>query len=253
MGDILTVAMDAAREAGLFLKQSFGGAIASIERKADRSLATNLDREAERIIVERIKQHFPGHGIIAEERGTEKSDSDYIWLIDPLDGTHNFIRGIDIFGVSIGVMHRGEYVTGAVYLPIQEEFYHGEKGNGAYKNGARIAVSTVDNLAESTLSFDTDLKSEADRKLRVLKETAAGSFNLRMFGASVRTLTYLAEGKIDAAIEFNDKPWDFAGGVSILEEAGGKITTFQGAPLGIENTNFIASNGLLHEHIQKYL
>lgn len=254
MGDILTVAMESAREAGLFLKQNFGTAIDSIERKADRSLATNLDREAERIIVDRIKGRFPGHAIIAEERGgAEGAAGEYTWIIDPLDGTHNFIRGVAIFGVSIGVMRRGEYVAGVIYLPVPGEFYYGEKGNGAYKDGVPIRVSAVAVLAESTVSFDTNLRNEADRKLKILKEVAAGSFNLRMFGASVRTLTYLAEGKIDAAIEFDDKPWDYAGGACILEEAGGKITTFQGAPVGSQNTCFVASNGLLHEQVRKFL
>ena len=261
MGDIITVATEAAREAGAFLQRNFGAAIQSIERKADKSLATNLDREAERMIVDRIKRHFPRHGIIAEECGTygsaeSSTDSptgEYTWIIDPLDGTHNFIRGIPVFGVSIGVMRRGEFVAGVIYLPVSDEFYTAEKGSGAFKNNMPIKVSAVADLAESTVSYDTDLRTQADLKLSILKEVAAASFNLRMFGASVRTLTYLAEGKIDAAIEFNDKPWDFAGGACILQEAGGKITTFQGAPLGYENTCFIASNGFLHEPLRRFL
>ncbi len=251
MSEIITVCIDAAKEAGDFLQANFGKEIANIETKADQSLATNLDREAERMVVDRIRRSFPNHGIIGEESGDAGVTHEYTWIIDPLDGTHNFIRGISIFGVSIGVAYRGGFVAGAVYLPISNEMYFGEKGNGAYKNNEPIKVSSTSKLKECTVSFDSDIKTGPELKLQVLNTIADQVFNIRMFGSSARQLTYLAEGKLDGIVEFNDHTWDFAAGACIIEEAGGKITNLQGDILMPQHNGFIASNGLIHQEIRE--
>lgn len=252
MTDIITVCIEAAKEAGEFLRSNFGKEIASIETKADQSLATNLDKEAERLIVDRIKRKFPAHGIIGEERGRDGGDScDYLWIIDPLDGTHNFIRGISIFGVSIGVVRGDHFIAGVVYHPVSDELYVGEKGNGAYKNQQRIFVSPNKDLQEATINFDSSLKTNRDQKLRVLRDLAAKAFNIRMLGATSRQMTYLAEGKMEAVIDFEDHPWDFAAGACIIEEAGGKLTNIEGGELTYRHHGYIASNGLIHPEILK--
>jgi len=250
MGDIVNLAVDAAKEAGIYLLNNFGK-IANIESKGDRNLATNLDKEAERMIVDKIKGKFPGHGILAEEGGASDLDSDFLWIIDPLDGTHNFIRNINIFGVSIGILHRNKFVAGVIYMPVDDELYAGEKGSGAYKNNEKISVSSNKELKECSISFDSSIRYSPDIMLDVLGDLSREVFNIRMLGSSARALAYLAEGKLDFSVEFYDRPWDFAGGVCILEEAGGKITDLKGNSVTHETIGYIASNSLTHGKIQK--
>lgn len=249
MGDILNLASGAAKEAGIYLLENFGK-ITNIESKGDRNLATNLDKEAERIIVDRIKDKFPSHGILAEEGGSSNLGSDFLWIIDPLDGTHNFIRSINIFGVSIGVMHRKKFVAGAIYMPVDDELYIAEEGAGAYKNNEKIHVSQVKELKECSISFDSSIRYQPDLMLDVLGDLSREVFNVRMFGSSVRALSYLAEGRIDFSVEFHDRPWDFAGGVCIIEEAGGKITDLKGNNVTHETIGYIASNAIIHGKVQ---
>jgi myo-inositol-1(or 4)-monophosphatase len=251
MSEILTVCTEAAKAAGEFLRTNFGKVNINIEIKADQSLVTNLDKEAERIIIDKITRKFPNHGIIGEESGQVGTEKEYMWIIDPLDGTHNFIRQINMFGVSIGVVHQGSFVAGVVYLPVFEELYVAEKDSGAYKNNQRINVSGYKDLEECTVSFDSSIRSAPELKLKVLHDLSVKAFNIRMFGSSARQLTYLAEGKLDAIIEFDDHPWDFAAGACILEEAGGKITNLQGGVLTHKDHGFLASNGRVHQQIQE--
>ncbi|HBF40136.1 MAG TPA: inositol monophosphatase [Firmicutes bacterium] len=249
--DILTICTKAAQQAGALLKANFRHGELSIEKKADQSLVTNLDKEAEQIIRSQIKAKFPSHGIIGEESGREGAGNDYIWIIDPLDGTHNFIRGINMFGVSIGVVHQDCFVAGVIYLPVWEELYIAEHGGGAYKNDQKIQVSGYQNLAESTIAFDAGIKKDPRMETRVLGVLAAHTFNIRMFGASVRQLSYLAEGVVDGIVEFDDHPWDYAAGACILTEAGGRITNLEGGPLTPQDNGFLASNGKVHQQIQE--
>lgn len=249
---MINVAIEAAKEAGKFLSDNFGK-ISNIKDKGDRNLATNLDIEAEEMIIAKIKANFPGHGIIGEEKGEDNSGSDYLWIIDPLDGTHNFIRNINIFGVSIGIVHKGTFVGGVVYMPCENELYVGEKGNGAYKNDNKIHVSSENNLKDCSISFDSSIRYAPEVMLKVLDNLARQVFNVRMFGSSARILSYLAEGKLDAAVEFHDRPWDFAGSVCIIEEAGGKLTDFKGGQLSYTSIGYIASNSIIHSKIAEFV
>lgn len=252
MKDLVKIGQIAAKQAGQYLINNFGK-IDRIEIKGDRNLATDIDKKAEQIIVDRIKTEFPTHGIFAEESGKEKINTEYTWIIDPLDGTHNYIHNIEIFGVSLGVIHKGDFIVGIVYLPCQKELYIGEKGNGAYKNGEKISVSTTEKLKECSISFDSSIRYSPDLMLKALNKLSKNVFNIRMFGSSARFLTYLAEGKIDLAVEFNDQPWDYAGSVSIIQEAGGKITTLKGKKLSYETVGYIASNGLVHDKVEEII
>jgi myo-inositol-1(or 4)-monophosphatase len=250
MGDILSLAVSAAKEAGVFLVDNFGK-INKIESKGDRNLATDVDKEAERLIVEKIKIKFPGHGILAEESGASNIDRDYLWIIDPLDGTHNYIRNIDIFGVSIGVIHKNKFIAGVIYLPVDDELYAAEHGGGAYKNDHKIKVSANRNLKDCSISFDSSIRYSPEVMLKTLGALAKEVFNIRMLGSSARVLSYLCEGKLDFAVEFYDRPWDFAGGVCILEEAGGQIAGLKGNPLTPKTIGYIASNAVTHDQVQK--
>jgi myo-inositol-1(or 4)-monophosphatase len=256
MSEIMTVCTAAAEEAGEFLKANFGKNNFSIETKADHSLVTNLDQEAERMIVEQIKRYFPDHGIIGEEGGGkgkgegDRDDAEYIWIIDPLDGTHNFIRNLSLFGVSIGVVHHDDFITGVIYMPVSGELYTAERGGGAYKNGKKINVSGKRDLADCSVAFDSNINKDPTQKLQTLDNLATKAFGVRMLGSSARQLTYLAEGAFDAIIEFDDHPWDYAAGACIVTEAGGRITNLQGGVLTHHDIGFLASNGKIHQQIQ---
>lgn len=250
MKEIISVSIKAAKEAGELLVNNFGK-IKTIESKGDRNFATNLDKQAEKMIIAQIKSKFPDHGIIGEEGGTQKLTSDYIWIIDPLDGTHNFMHNIPIFGVSIGIMYRNNFIAGVIYMPVEKELYVGEKGNGAFKNNKRIHVSQTSDLKRCSISFDSSIRYTPKVMLKTLDKLAQEVFNIRMLGSSVRALTYIAEGKLDASVEFHDWPWDFSGAVALIEEAGGKMTTLDGAKLTHQTKGYIASNKAAYQKIFK--
>ncbi len=249
MSKIIDTGIEAAREAGKFLLDNFGK-VSQISKKGDRDFATNLDREAEAMIIAKIKARFPDHGILAEESGKSGLDKEYIWIIDPLDGTHNFMRNIDIFGVSIGVVHKQkDFIAGIIYMPKEDELCSAEKGSGAYKNNKRISVSSRADLKECSLSFDSSIRYSPEPMLAALGNLAKEVFNVRMLGSSARHLSYLAEGVLDAVVEFHDRPWDFAGGVCLVEEAGGILSDLKGAPLTYKNIGYIAANKKVHQRV----
>ncbi|MBU1998249.1 MAG: inositol monophosphatase [Candidatus Omnitrophota bacterium] len=252
MKSIINLAIDSAREAGILLADSFGK-IKRIKVKGDRDLATNLDKQAEKIIVSKIKDKFPGHGILAEEGGGKNTGNDYLWIVDPLDGTHNYIRGISIFGVSIGVVYRGEFICGVIHMPMDDELYAAETGSGAFKNNKKILVSRNNRLKDSSISFDSAIRYAPKKMLPVLGGLAKSCFNLRMLGSSARALSYIAEGRLDAAVEFFDFPWDFAGGVCIVREAGGEFSGLRGGKLLYNTKGYLASNGYLHNGLLRVL
>ena len=245
---MISLAVEAAREAGNFLFDNFGK-VKEVYIKGDRNLATDLDRKAESMISDKIKHKYPAHGILGEEKEKKDLNNEWLWIIDPLDGTHNFIRGIDIFGVSIGIVHNNQFVGGVIYMPKDNELYAAESGSGAYKNGRRIYVSNRSRLKDCSISFDSSIRYSPKKTLGVLSKVSVEVFNIRMFGSSVRTLTYVAEGKLDFAIEFHDRPWDFAGGVAIIKEAGGEFSSLKGEPPSPKMIGYVASNGVIHHQV----
>jgi myo-inositol-1(or 4)-monophosphatase len=245
MTDILRVAMDAARETGELLLER-RGRIRSVEAKDDRSLVTDVDREAEALIRARISAAFPSHGILGEEDGGSGSGADTVWVIDPLDGTHNYIRGIPLFGVSIGVIRGGEFVAGVIDIPAEGRRYAAERGGGAFVNGRRIAVSQGAVPAAWSVGLDSELRTGFAGKARVLEALGRAVFNLRMLGSSARSLALVAEGGLDGLVEFFDQPWDFAAGVAIVEEAGGRVTTFDGRTLPCAASAYVAGGPAAH-------
>ncbi|MEM7816770.1 MAG: inositol monophosphatase, partial [Candidatus Aenigmatarchaeota archaeon] len=166
---------------------------------------------------------------------------------------HNFIRNINIFGVSVGVVYKRRFIFGCIYMPIDKELYVGEKGNGAYKNGKKISVSLRKNLKDCSISFDSSIRYSPSKMLKVLGKISKEVFNIRMFGSSARVLSYIAEGKLDLAVEFYDRPWDFAGGVCLIEEAGGRFTDLRGAPITHNTIGYIASNGIVHKKVERII
>lgn len=249
--EYILAASDAARNAGAYLREHFGTFIES-ELKADLSRVTTFDKQAEKMIKGELLGKWPSHGFIGEESGQIKPASEFTWVIDPIDGTHNFIRGIPIFGVSIGLLRNDEFYGGIIYMPCDDTLYAAEKGSGAFRNNEKIRVSSVSTISDATLIFDSGMKSNADNKLSFLSGLAPDLFNVRIIGASVRNLTWLAEGKVDIIIEFDEHLWDYAGGLTIVQEAGGKITDHNNSPISIHSSKFVASNGILHNKVFSY-
>lgn len=241
------LAIAACKDVGRILLDNFGKRL-RVKSKGDRDLVTHIDKGAETVIIKAIKENFDEDDILSEESRYTPCGSRYKWIIDPIDGTHNFIHNIEIFGTSLALEFQGEVVLGVIYMPLTEELYLAQKGKGAYRNGKRIIVSKR-TLKEATLIYDSTIRLNRRPMLRTLDGLADKVFNIRMFGSTVRSLTYLAEGKADIEVEFNDKVWDFAAGLLLVEEAGGRATDFQGRRWSTSATGYIASNGLVHKDI----
>lgn len=253
---MLELAIDAAREAGRFLKQSVGK-IKQIDRKLgqETNLVTEIDRKAESMIVERIKKRYPHHAFLGEEFGESDGQSEYKWIIDPLDGTTNFTHGLPIFCVSIGLEVNDELRLGVVYDPNLDELFTVEKGKGAYLNNKRLHVSATKRLRESLLvtGFPYDIRTKTDSILvhfeNFLKEAQA----VRRLGSAALDLCYVAAGRFDGYWENSLNPWDMAAGVLMVQEAGGKCTDLRGFPTTIYEKPILATNGLIHEQMVEVL
>ncbi|OQX53099.1 MAG: hypothetical protein B5M48_03940 [Candidatus Omnitrophica bacterium 4484_213] len=245
------IAIEAAKQTGKLLKENFGKSL-NIQGKEDRSLVTNIDLKAEKAIIQLIKENYPEDGILSEESQEQFSNSDYKWIIDPLDGTHNYIHKIDIFGVSIALAFKQEVILGVIYIPLSDELYLAQKNGGAYLNQEEINVSKR-TLSETTLIFDSSIRYQKKSMLACLDRVTNEVFNIRMFGSTARSLTYIAEGRADLEIEYNDKVWDFAAGLLLIEEAGGKVSDLKGKKWSLNSQGYVASNGIMHEEVLKII
>lgn len=254
---MLQTAIDAATEAGKFLKQNLGK-IKSIERKSgqDKNLVTEIDKKSEEMIIRIVRSHYPSHDILAEESGNEKGkQSDYRWIIDPLDGTTNFTHGLPIFCVSIGLEHKGELVAGVIYDPNKEELFTSQKGSGAFLNGKRIYVSKIDDISKSLLvtGFPYNINENPDHAVEHFINFLMKSQAVRRLGSAAIDLAYLAAGRFDGFWEVALSPWDMAAGALILKEAGGMITNFSGSGFSLYEKQLLASNALIHAQMRDVL
>ena len=249
---MLDVAVEAAREAGKLLKMH-SGKPKSVERKAgqETNLVTEIDRKAEELIINMIRKHYPHHDFLAEESGSRSQESEYRWIIDPLDGTTNFTHGLPVFCVSIGLEQKGSIVLGVVYDPNADELFTAERGKGAYLNRRRIRVSRTTTLIESLLvtGFPYDVQSNPDRVVEHFNNFLMRAQALRRLGSAALDLCYVAAGRFDGFWEVSLNPWDMAAGVLIVEEAGGRYTDFLGNPSTIYKKNLLTSNGLIHQQM----
>ncbi|MEA1963719.1 MAG: inositol monophosphatase [Candidatus Aerophobetes bacterium] len=251
---MMEIAVKAAKEAGNILLDNLGK-IKKIETKRQNnilSLVTNVDIKAEEKICQIIREAYPEHDILSEERVKVSKNSDYKWIIDPLDGTHNYIRGIPFFGICIALAYQEDVLLGVIHLPLFNEMFKAEKGEGAYLNKEKIKVSRRA-LKESALVYDSDLHLSRAIMLDSLNRLAGRVFNVRMFGSSAQNLSFLARGCVDLVIEYHDSPWDFSAGALLVEEAGGKVTDFEGDKWKPEIGKYIASNGKIHDEVLKIL
>jgi myo-inositol-1(or 4)-monophosphatase len=248
-----------AREAGALLMHYFDQHL-KVEYKGDADLVTAADRASEKLIRERISEHWPGHDVLGEEQGLNDQGSEYRWYVDPLDGTTNFAHGYPVFCVSIALErlsaerrlsgHLGERIAAVVYDPTRDELFSAEPGKGAQLNGEPIRVSKTAKLKECLLATGfPSQKRHKNPNIHFYQQITLHSHGVRRAGSAALDLCNVASGRFDGFWEFNLNPWDTAAGVLIIEEAGGKVTRFDGGPFQINSRETVASNGLVHEEL----
>lgn len=252
---MLKTAIDAATEAGKFLRESKGKSLTIEHKSSSIDPVTEIDKEAEKIIVDIIKKYYPGHSILGEESGTNDETSEYRWIIDPLDGTVNFTHGLPIYCVSIGLEHKGNIVAGVVYDPNADELYTTERGKGAFLNGEPIRVSDTDQLIQSILitGFPYDIHNNPDNTVERFTDFLMEAQAIRRLGSAAIDLCYIAAGRGDGFWEAFIQPWDIAAGILLIEEAGGKVTDFHGNPIGADSPRVLATNGKIHDAMLEIL
>ncbi|HKM06495.1 MAG TPA: inositol monophosphatase [Sphaerochaeta sp.] len=225
----------------------------SVSTKANANdFLTEVDINVQRALIAKIRAEFPRDLILAEESGFDTIPSlahDRCWIIDPIDGTQNFLRGLfPEFGVSIGLMEKGIMKVGGVLFPVSGDVFLGESGSGSFRNGKRMKVSTIDDLSHARIDIDLGGLDDRQVNLRRAKKIAESAGQVRSYGCSVMGFCQVADGQQDAYVAFNVKPWDVAAGMLLVGEAGGKVTSFVGEPVSPFESHKIGivSNGVIH-------
>ncbi len=224
-----------------------------IEYKGDADLVTVADRASEKLIRERISQRWPDHDVLGEEQGLNDRGSEYRWYVDPLDGTTNFAHSYPVFCVSMALERRmagqpARRIAAVIYDPTRDELFSAEPGKGAHLNGERIRVSKTPVLKESLVATGfPSHKRHKNPNIHFYHQITLRTHGVRRAGSAALDLCNVAAGRFDGFWEFNLNPWDTAAGVLIVDEAGGKITRFDGSPFQLDSRETLASNGVIHE------
>ena len=249
MPSFLDTAVEIARESGALLANFFERRI-GFELKGEYDLVTEADRASERLIVERLRTHFPTHSIVAEEGGGIENSSGYRWYVDPLDGTTNFAHGFPVYNVTLGLERNGEMIAGVVYDPSRDELFAAEKGGGAHLNNRRIRVSATASLDDALVATGfPSRKRHQNVNVHFYYQLAMVSHGVRRAGAAAIDLAYVASGRLDAFWEFGLNPWDMAAGMLLVTEAGGRCSDMNGNPALLRGPHLLADNGRFHEQI----
>jgi myo-inositol-1(or 4)-monophosphatase len=243
-----------AREAGALLREKIHDRH-TVRYKGEINLVTEADRLSEALIVERIRREFSGHDILTEESPETANGSDLRWIIDPLDGTTNYVHGYPVFCVSIALEIKGVIMLGAVYDPMLDELFMVEKGAGAFLNGRRLTVSRTEALSRGLLAtgFPYDIREDRNNNVNYFKVMALSAQAVRRTGSAALDLAYVAAGRFDGFWELKLMPWDTAASWLLVEEAGGAVTDLRGGPYNLYSSNILASNGLLHAEMARLL
>ena len=254
---LLEVAKEAAYEAGE-IQLSFFGKKKEISHKANEfDLVTEADKLSEEKILSIIQANFPEHAILGEESGKHLGEdkSEYLWVVDPLDGTTNFAHNFPHFAVSIGLVKNGKIIMGVVYDVCKNELFWAAEGTGAYLNSEPIEVSKISELKKSLLAtgFPCSKEKTLEENFVYFKEFVYKSQAVRRPGAAALDLCYVAAGRLDGFWELNLAPWDVTAGTCIVREAGGKVTNFDSEDFDSEIKNIIASNSIIHENMKDVL
>ncbi|HOT46339.1 MAG TPA: inositol monophosphatase family protein [Spirochaetota bacterium] len=251
--DFADFAREISLEAGSILLRGFRSPKTVISYKSKTDLVTDADRASEQYLVERISERFPDHTIIAEEGSRKEAAGDYIWYVDPLDGTNNYAHGLPFFCVSIGVysIRRKQVVAAVVFNPFLDELFSATRGGGAFLDNNPISVSLLDDIGVSLVAtgFPYDKATSDSNNLKEFNRIVPRIQGIRRMGSAAIDLSYVACGRIDGYWEGKLKPWDMAAGSLIVEEAGGRVTTYTGGTFNPEFPEVVASNGRIHEQL----
>jgi myo-inositol-1(or 4)-monophosphatase len=248
MHPMLNTAVKAARKAGaLITRAAFDVDKLTVRSKQQNDFVSEVDNAAEDAIISVLREAYPDHGFLAEESGYKDREAEYLWIIDPLDGTTNFLHGLPQYCVSIGLMHKGALTQAVVYDPNRNELFTATKGVGAYLNDRRLRVSKLDKLDGALVGTGFPFKTmdNVDDYLRMLKNVMKVTAGVRRPGAAALDLAWLAAGRIDAFWEIGLSPWDMAAGALLVREAGGLVGDLDGEDKYMESGRILASNGKL--------
>jgi len=243
--------IEISKRAGSIIKEGFGTTF-KIEYKTNESnLVTEIDKASEELIINFIKEKYPSHSILAEEGGDLRKNSEYLWVVDPLDGTTNFAHGLPIFSVSIGVQKNGETIAGVVYDVMRDLVFSAEKGSGAFTNSEQIKVSIVNKLEHSLLvtGFPYDIAENPEGAFERFTILTKKSRGMRRLGSAAIDFCYLASGVFDGFWEVHLHPWDICAGKLIAEEAGGIVTDFKGKSIDIFSKKILSTNNKIHKQM----
>lgn len=254
MHALLNVAVQAAHKGGDTLIRSLN----KLERlkvdvKARNDFVSDADRIAERAVIDEIQKHYPEHAILAEESG-QQGDSDYVWVIDPLDGTTNFLHRFPVFAVSIGVLHKGRIEHGVVYDPMRQELFTASRGEGAQLDGRRIRVSKHTALDHALIGTGFPFRDGGmtiEPYLRMLQKAIASTSGVRRAGSAALDLCYVAAGRLDAYWETGLAPWDLAAGTLIVREAGGIVSGLDGSENFLDAGHVLCGNPKIYAGLAK--
>ncbi len=247
--EFLIAAKEATLLGGIVLKENFRKVEdESIEEKAEKDFVSYVDKTSEERIRDFLSRKFPDHRIVGEEEGGEE-EGEFVWYIDPLDGTKNYIAGFPVFGVSVALSYKGEPVVGAVYLPYFDDLYWAAKGMGAFKNGRSISVSSTSEVKYSVVAygFPSRAMRDLDTYWFIFKEVFDKVAAMRRPGAAAVDLCFLAEGVFEGLMEFELHPWDINAGIVILKEAGGIYKVMEKG----RKRDIVASNGRIQGFLEE--
>ena len=245
----MDTALIAAKKASKPLLKHFGKK-ESVKTKANNTLVGAADIEANNLIIGEIKKAHPSHSILSEETGFEDNNSDYKWVIDPLDGTHNFLHGIPIFGTSIALEHRNEVIMGVLHFPVSGMTVSAEKGKGAFINRKRINTSKKKDLEHSFVLFEFSYANRKE-KTEFLERFVHKTIDVRNFGSAIYNLMLISCGCAESYVVLSTNEWDVAAGFLIVQEAGGKITGLKGQKWNFDEKRYVISNGHVHDEMLK--
>lgn len=241
----------ATEAAAIIIQENFDKKFSVFNKEGINNLVTEVDHKSEAAIIEIIKAEFPNHFILSEEVGALEQNSEYKWIIDPIDGTVNYANGIPICCVSIGIELNGKMEMGAVYNPFMNEFYFAQRGFGASLNDKKISVSKQDKLIASCMvtGFPYTYLDSKNGPLQVFEKFIRKGIPVRRLGSAAIDLCWVAAGRFDGFYEHKLSAWDSAAGFIIVEEAGGKVTDLQGSYYNPYQPGLIATNGLIHDDV----
>ncbi len=255
MKDYLDIALEACTKAGDIIRENFHKK-KLIDYKGRINLVTNVDREAEKVVVETIRNYYPKHNILTEEtEHAQNPGQEYCWVIDPLDGTTNYVHGFPFVCVSIALQKNNESIVGVVYNPILHELFFAEKGRCCVRNDEEVHVSDNSDFPKALLAtgFPYDMLNDERNNIKNLSKVIKKCRGIRRPGAAAIDICYVACGIFDGYWELELYPWDTAAGIAILEEAGGKVSKFDGSEFSIFDKEIAASNGHIHEEFLRIL